>query len=116
MPSVIGWDIGGVNTKAALVVDGSAQAVVTRPFEVQKSPDALPQLLVDIARTLAPGTPRAHAVTMTAELSQMFLTKRDGVRFVLDAVERAFAGEQVQVYTTDGTFVNPDTARCPSAC
>lgn len=111
MRSVIGWDIGGVNTKAALVVDGSAQAVVTRPFEVQKSPDALPQLLVDIARTLTRDTPQAHAVTMTAELSQMFLTKRDGVRFVLDAVERAFAGQQVQVYTTDGAFVNPDTAR-----
>ena len=31
----------------------------------------------------------AHAVTMTAELSRAFLTKREGVAFVLDAVESA---------------------------
>jgi len=34
-----------------------------------------------------PGT--RHAVTMTAELSQMFRTKREGVAFVLDAAARA---------------------------
>jgi probable H4MPT-linked C1 transfer pathway protein len=108
---VIGWDIGGVNTKAALVIGGMVQTTVTRPFELQKDPDALSRLLVDIAHTLTRDTPQAHGVTMTAELSQMFLTKRDGVRFVLDAVERAFAGACVRVYTTNGTFVATDAAR-----
>jgi len=111
MHSVIGWDIGGVNTKAALVTQGAVQAVVTRPFELQNDPDALPGLLLDIARSLTRDAPDAHAVTMTAELSQMFLTKRDGVRFVLDGIERAFSGAFVRVYTTSGTFVATEVAR-----
>jgi probable H4MPT-linked C1 transfer pathway protein len=52
-----------------------------------------------------------HAVTMTAELSQMFRTKREGVAFVLDALERAFPGAALHVYSTAGVFVTPDAAR-----
>jgi (4-(4-[2-(gamma-L-glutamylamino)ethyl]phenoxymethyl)furan-2-yl)methanamine synthase len=110
MRRVIGWDIGGVNTKAALVVEGTLQQVVTRPFELQRDPARLLTLLVDMAAALT-GDAVAHAVTMTAELSQLFRTKREGVDFVLDAVERAFPGAPVCVYTTDGSFVSVATAR-----
>ena len=110
MRSVLGWDIGGVNTKAALVVDGSVQQVLTRPFELQRTPDQLSRLLADLAAALS-SDPTAHAVTMTAELSQMFRTKREGVSFVLDAVERAFPSGSIAVYTTAGTFVSPVEAR-----
>jgi probable H4MPT-linked C1 transfer pathway protein len=48
---------------------------------------------------------------MTAELSQMFRTKRDGVAFVLAAVAAAFPSARVRVFTVDGRFVNPDEAR-----
>jgi probable H4MPT-linked C1 transfer pathway protein len=49
---------------------------------------------------------------MTAELSQMFRTKREGVRFVLDAVDRAFGdAAPVHVYATDGVFISPARAR-----
>jgi probable H4MPT-linked C1 transfer pathway protein len=52
-----------------------------------------------------------HAVTMTAELSQIFRTKREGVRFVLDAMESAFPSAAIHVYTVDGQFLAPPTAR-----
>ncbi|HEV8177842.1 MAG TPA: hydantoinase/oxoprolinase family protein, partial [Gemmatimonadales bacterium] len=52
-----------------------------------------------------------HAVTMTAELSQAFRTKREGVGFVLDALEAAFPQGKFQVYTVEGRFVNPSEAR-----
>src|SRR5688572_2587691 len=52
-----------------------------------------------------------HAVTMTAELSQMFRTKREGVAFVLRAVETAFPRTCVRVYTIDGRFLSPGEAR-----
>ena len=52
-----------------------------------------------------------HAVTMTAELSQIFRTKREGVRFVLDAMESAFPSAAIHVYTVDGHFVAPPAAR-----
>ena len=43
-------------------------------------------------RVLAGQTGDRHAVTMTAELSQAFHTKREGVEFILDALEATFVG------------------------
>jgi probable H4MPT-linked C1 transfer pathway protein len=48
---------------------------------------------------------------MTAELSQFFRIKRDGVVYVLDAVERAFPDARIRVYTVDGRFLDPGAAR-----
>src|SRR5207244_8470285 len=53
----------------------------------------------------------AHGVTMTAELSQIFRTKRDGVAFVVDAVTRAFPDCLVRVYAVDGRWLTADEAR-----
>jgi hypothetical protein len=52
-----------------------------------------------------------HAVTMTAELSQIFRTKREGVRFVIHAVETAFPAANIHVFTVDGRFLAPADAR-----
>jgi probable H4MPT-linked C1 transfer pathway protein len=103
--SLLGWDIGGVNTKVARVAAGAVLAVRSRPFELQHDPGALVQVLRELAaETGATGAER-HAVTMTAELSQMFRTKRDGVQFVLDAVVAAFPGASISVYAVDGRFL-----------
>jgi probable H4MPT-linked C1 transfer pathway protein len=48
---------------------------------------------------------------MTAELSQAFRTKREGVGFILDALEAAFPPDRLHVYTVDGRFVSPREAR-----
>lgn len=119
MSSTLGWDIGGVNTKLARVECGRVQQVVNRPFELQRAPDTLASLLREMVRDVGGaaawdetgGDPPLHALTMTAELSQMFRTKREGVCFIVDAVERAFDGAGVHVFTTDGTFVTPAEAR-----
>ncbi len=154
---VIGWDIGGVNTKTAYVVGRDVVRVLGRPFELQRAPDALVPLLQDLARDVTgigdsgsalldgsfscPHSVRArrperplenlirlhefrpfepstgtghnvvHAMTMTAELSQMFPTKRDGVTFVIDAVESAFPAADVWIYGVDGNFLSPRRAR-----
>jgi len=103
---VIGWDVGGVNTKVACVAGGRVLAVRGRPFELQHAPDALVPLLRELAAEVHnhPDA-EAHAVTMTAELSQMFRTKKDGVAFVLDAITTAFPAAGVHVFTVDGRFV-----------
>ncbi|HEY6509936.1 MAG TPA: hydantoinase/oxoprolinase family protein, partial [Vicinamibacterales bacterium] len=117
MNAVLGWDIGGVNTKAALVVDGQVAAAEGRPFELQRAPSSLVPVLQNLAATLVPvsssvhGAPLPHAVTMTAELSQMFRSKREGVAFVLDAVGQAFPGADIAVYTVDGRFLSLAAAR-----
>jgi probable H4MPT-linked C1 transfer pathway protein len=48
---------------------------------------------------------------MTAELSQAFRTKREGIAFVLDALESVFTPGRLHVYTVTGQFVTPQQAR-----
>ena len=110
MPAV-GWDIGGVNTKMARVDGGAVTTVVGRPYEIQRDPNALVPLLREMLAEAGVADAVPHAVTMTAELSQLFRTKREGVRFVLDSVEAAFPGASVHVYTVDGRFLTPADAR-----
>ena len=109
--NVIGWDIGGVNTKVARVSNGVVLDAHSHPYEIQRDPAALTPLLVSLAEQVGASSGDHHVVTMTAELSQMFRTKRDGVAFVLDAVTSAFASECVHVYAVDGRFLSPADAR-----
>src|SRR5437879_12890463 len=120
MTAVLGWDVGGVNTKVARVVRGTVAAVRAQPYEIQRDPTALASLLARLAAEQGAagsggggggGGGAAHAVTMTAELSQFFRTKREGVRFVLDAVTAAFPEADVRVYAADGRFLSVAAAR-----
>ena len=110
MPAV-GWDIGGVNTKVAHVDGGRVLSVLGRPYEIQRDPRALVPLLREMLVDVGAVDAMPHALTMTAELSQIFRTKREGVRFVLDAVESAFPSASIHVYTVDGQFLAPADAR-----
>ena len=111
MSGVLGWDIGGVNTKVARVAHGAVVDVRARTFEIQRQPHALRPLLVELAREAGAQSGDAHAVAMTAELSQAFRTKREGVRFVLDHVLAAFPDALVRVHTVDGRFIGAAAAR-----
>ncbi len=107
----MGWDIGGVNTKAALVEPGAtAPRSLSEPLEMERDASRLAPTLRRLASALG-GRPAHHAVTMTAELSQAFRTKREGVSFVLDAVADAFPRQAVKVYTVDGRFLSHAEAR-----
>jgi hypothetical protein len=106
MSATLGWDIGGVNTKVARVAGGSILAVESCPFELQLDPGAFVETLRSLAAKTGARGDEVHAVTMTAELSQMFRTKRDGVAFVLDAVEAAFPGSTIRVYAVNGRFLS----------
>jgi hypothetical protein len=112
--AVHGWDIGGVNTKAARIeIDGgrlTPARAVSAPLQMQRDPAALVPTLRRLAASLGSG-PVTHAVTMTAELSQAFRTKREGVAFVLDALAEAFPGEGVKIYGLEGHFLDPAEAR-----
>jgi hypothetical protein len=92
MAKLVGWDIGGVHTKAAWVPDGDLDAVRTafRSYEIWRQRDTLVAVLREVLTALAAGVPDAMAVTMTAELSDTFCSKREGVLFVLDALTEAF--------------------------
>ena len=91
--------------------DPTILAAHVRPFEIQRTPRDLTRVLRAVADECGMTESDAHAVTMTAELSQMFRRKRDGVGFVLDAIEAAFPARDVAIYTTAGAFLTPLAAR-----
>jgi probable H4MPT-linked C1 transfer pathway protein len=109
MPGVIGLDIGGANTKAVWR-DGDARRTLLRPYDVARDPDALRGVLGAVVAELEREPVELVAVTMTAELSDAFRTKREGVEVVLDAVEAAVPG-RVLALTTAGELVSLAEAR-----
>jgi (4-(4-[2-(gamma-L-glutamylamino)ethyl]phenoxymethyl)furan-2-yl)methanamine synthase len=111
MASIMGWDIGGVNIKAARLTPGERARVALEPFELQRAPAHLSEVLAGVARGLGGDRDDHHAVTMTAELSQFFRTKREGVDFVLNALEASIPSERLHVFGTDGQFHPPAEAR-----
>src|SRR3954451_7933636 len=103
-------DIGGANVKAAWL-RGTSLRTVSRPFEVWRDRRALGGVLREVAAEVAAGPADAVAVTTTAELSDAFRTKREGVAFVLDAAEAALGDRPLSVLTTAGELVSVEAAR-----
>ena len=103
-------DIGGANTKAARL-DGASLRTASRPFEVWRDRAALSAVLRDVAAEVGPGPAHAAAITMTAELSDAFRTKREGVACVLDAAQDALGAVPLRVLTTAGELVPVEEAR-----
>jgi probable H4MPT-linked C1 transfer pathway protein len=104
-----GWDIGGVNVKLATLAvrQGAVQAAsaVVRPFEVWRDPAALTRVLDECLAAAGVGPAGVTGVTMTAELSDVFRSRREGVLYVLDAVEAVTGGGAVRVLDTAGRLV-----------
>ena len=94
MLTVVGWDIGGVNIKAGHLLWQNKEMVdmkaVSHPFEIWLKTDKLSGTLRAVGNELDLAGTSAMAVTMTAELSDAFRNKRDGVVFILEAIEQAF--------------------------
>ena len=112
--TVLGWDIGGVNTKVARLSptpDGPALRSASVAYEIKDDPRGLADTLKRAASSVGSQIGDRHAVTMTAELSQAFHTKREGVTFILDALEASFGGCEMYVYSVDGRFLSTTEAR-----
>ncbi|HYF39468.1 MAG TPA: hydantoinase/oxoprolinase family protein [Gemmatimonadales bacterium] len=110
---VLGWDLGGVNTKTVrLTLEPATRTFsLCTPYELQRNLAALGPTLRSAARQLGGSDRDLHAITMTAELSQAFRTKREGVDYILSAFEATFPPERLHVYTVAGKFVSPHAAR-----
>jgi probable H4MPT-linked C1 transfer pathway protein len=116
MVNVIGLDVGGANTKIAFLraENGVAQTVrvASEYFPLWKrNKNELPALLRKLRAKVAESSALdAVGVTMTAELSDAFQTKREGVNHILDSVENAF--QDMKIFVLD---VNADLVSCQEA-
>ncbi|MEM3563039.1 MAG: hydantoinase/oxoprolinase family protein [Candidatus Jordarchaeaceae archaeon] len=114
----LGWDIGGANTKAVTLYTNTKGQVENYEslsvfFPVwQHSLSELPQLLIQIRDQLCKGRkPYSVGVTMTAELSDAYQTKREGVNHILESVEQAFPETNVWVVDVEANLLTLSEAR-----
>lgn len=116
MVPVIGLDVGGANTKAAVVDGGRRVRIVSEPYEVWRDPGAMAGVIESVvARLGLDGAP--VAMTTTAELVDVFASKREGVLHVLGAAEQALPGRRLYVMTTAGELIGMAAARAaPLRC
>jgi hypothetical protein len=116
---VIGLDVGGANTKAAAVHDDGRVEIVSEPFEVWRRPEAMADVIADVVGRVGGGQ-AAVAMTTTAELVDVFATKREGVLYVLEAARRALSERRLRIMTTEGELIGLEKAataplRCAAA-
>jgi probable H4MPT-linked C1 transfer pathway protein len=116
MVPVVGLDVGGANTKAAVVHDDDRVELVSEPLEVWRRPEAMADTITYVVGRLGPD-PAPVALTTTAELVDVFPSKREGVLYVLEAARHALPGRRLQIMTTDGELIGLDEARAaPLRC
>jgi probable H4MPT-linked C1 transfer pathway protein len=113
---VIGWDIGGANTKAAFLrtENGCVEELRTAVeyFPVWKDPEKLASVLSTLKEKVS-GNAEVDGVglTMTAELSDAYQTKREGVTHVLACAAEAFAGLPVFVLDVASSLRSMEAAK-----
>ena len=87
---VLSFDIGGANTKFAVVSEKEVLERGSLYFPFWERKNEFRDFLSDIIKKIKFDDIDAVGITMTAELSDAFQTKPEGVNFILDAVEDVF--------------------------
>jgi (4-(4-[2-(gamma-L-glutamylamino)ethyl]phenoxymethyl)furan-2-yl)methanamine synthase len=113
--NVIGLDIGGAYTKAVfLCVNGGKVEevrIAIKYFPVWKEQGELVTTLRLVRDQLNVNSLDILGVTMTAELSDAYKTKREGVQKILASVEEAFPDVRIYVLTVDARMEPLDFVR-----
>ena len=111
MAIILGLDIGGANTKAALIEtkDGRIASIKTgtKYFPVWRKHEKLETMLSELKGEVA-GSSRIDCIgiTMTAELSDSYKTKREGVKDVLAKVAQAFPSKEIFVLSVEAKLLH----------
>jgi len=102
--NVLGYDIGGANTKAAFIQTQKGKLrdfkVAVEYFPVWREPEKLTRVLLALKERLGANRLDALGVTMTAELSDAYATKREGVHHILACIKSAFPDVPIHVLNT----------------
>lgn len=119
---ILGLDIGGANTKAALVkfkneeILESFSYIEYFPFW-EKTINEIPHMFERIISNLIQKNNFQLigidyiAITITAELSDAFQTKREGIITILNALDRVFDKEKMFFINNEGEYIDIEEAR-----
>ncbi|MFW9971873.1 MAG: hydantoinase/oxoprolinase family protein [Candidatus Odinarchaeota archaeon] len=118
----MGLDIGGANTKAALlyfkdkIIIESDSYIEYFPFwekTVREIPEMLNRIIENLLKKNKYNIAMINniAVTITAELSDAFQTKREGILTILNALGKVFNKNKLKFITNKSTFIDYETAK-----
>ncbi len=116
MANALGLDIGGANTKAAYLKTEKGSIIEFRtaieyfPFWKRNAAELCAMLSTLERKVAGSGKLDCVAVTMTAELSDVYQTKRKGVHHILECVSHVFCDMPILVVTADATLKSVDVA------
>jgi probable H4MPT-linked C1 transfer pathway protein len=119
---ILGLDIGGANTKAALIqftnslIRQSWACIEYFPFwekNVKEIPSMLKKIVLGLTKRsgLAFNSINKLAITITAELSDAFQTKREGIYTILDALEQVFDRDEMYFISSNNEFLTIGQAK-----
>ncbi len=114
---VLGLDIGGANTKATYIKTDddvvNEQRTALEYFPIWKDgKEQLPQVLEKLKQKVADSTALdGVGVTITAELSDAYITKKEGINHVLDWVTEIFADVPTFVLDVEAKLLTVKDAR-----
>lgn len=119
---ILGLDIGGANTKAALIqfkneeISESFSYIEYFPFW-EKTINQIPQMFKRIISNLILQNSFQLieidyiAITITAELSDAFQTKREGIMSIINALERVFDRKKMFFINNEGKYMDVDQVK-----
>lgn len=113
---VLGLDIGGANTKATYIKSDKNNimdiSVVTRYFPIwKKGKDKLIDVLKGIIREFYVKDFNLVVATMTAELSDVYFSKREGVIHVVSVLESIFQKDKIKILSVDGDIISTNEVK-----
>lgn len=110
----IGWDIGGAHLKIASVSDtGKINFIEQHATPLWKGFDKLSEVLPEVVKRIPRGE-LLHAVTMTAELVDIFENRQLGINALTDLCKEHLSGK-INLYASEKGFIMPDSADKESA-
>jgi probable H4MPT-linked C1 transfer pathway protein len=119
---ILGLDIGGANTKAAFIeikdekIIKATSVIEYFPFWEKTTKDIL-TMFNNLIERLTSDNPISQeqinfiAISITAELSDAFYTKREGIFTILEALKEVFGTNRLKFITIDNQFVDFSLAK-----
>ena len=91
---IIGWDIGGAHIKAAKIDFKKKKSETKQIYSpIWKNTNNLKKSIRLIKKEL--GKSNYHAITMSAELSDVFLDRSDGVKYIINLSSKILGDKKI---------------------
>ncbi len=107
--AIAGWDVGGAHLKVArLDGDGRMKTVMQLPCPLWQGMKHLEAAVAEALGRLGPIG--LSAVTMTGEMTDLFESRGEGVRRLIETMQRTLPDGEILVYAGDAGFLPPGKA------